>query len=424
MRKSIIICCITTLLFASCKKSDYITVIPADANMVASIDMMKFTTESDLLDSKLFDEACRILRINPLDMGIDFIQPLYIFHIGNEYTGITASISSTEDLEECLTKYSKDKIATKPKKNGGLSWSKLFGEIEVAYDDATLLLMYKHGNSGISTKQMIKSLFLMEEENSFISTTHYARMNDLGNNDILIYTNASVLSQDEQNQLLTLLPDNTKAKDMCSISRLDAGNGDLVLSSQIYSDKPRLQQFINDEFASLKKLSGICMDKAPNNALVTLMLGIDGKKLHSLIKEIPNISRQLSLASFALDEDIETLLDNTNGDVMICTDYDGNVMTNINGEQKNNLSSPHVNWGKKRTSELIDTDELNQYCLFCYVDFNNMNIHQYTKLIPVPSIYKCVNSLTGVEVYSKGEGDITIKLESSNKENIFKQLLQ
>ena len=76
MKKVFIIVFLTALVISSCKKRESVSVIPANASMVVSLDMLKFSTESDLIDSKLFEQACRVLKINPLDMGIDFTEPL------------------------------------------------------------------------------------------------------------------------------------------------------------------------------------------------------------------------------------------------------------------------------------------------------------------------------------------------------------
>lgn len=424
MKKVFIIVFLTALVISSCKKRESVSVIPANASMVVSLDMLKFSTESDLIDSKLFEQACRVLKINPLDMGIDFTEPLYIFQLGNDYVCITASVGDEDNMTDCLSQYAKEKIAVKPKKSGELTWSKLFGEVDLAYNDETLLLVYRTGDTGINAKQMIRSLFELKEEESFYATEHFSRMNDITSSDIVVYSNLSAMSENVQNIVSNFLPENVGKDAVKMISTLDSEDGALVISSKIYSDKDNVQKVLDEQSQSLTKLEGDYLSKVPERSFVTLMAGIKGDKLHKFVNSIPQLSTQLTVASFAIDYDLDELINSTEGDIMICYDDNGDMMWNINGEQNTHLPNATVNWDGPCKELDITTRDISKCCIYGYVDLSQTDMKQYTRLISLPSIYKCVNSLTDIRFYSEGLGDITIRIESSNNENIFKQLLK
>ncbi len=424
MKKVIVIVILTALVISSCRKRETAGVIPANASMVVSLDMLKFSTESDLMDSKLFEQACRVLKVNPLDMGIDFTEPLYIFQLGNDYICITATVADEADMTDCLTQYAKEKIAIKPRQDGKLTWSRLFGEVDLAYNDETLLLVCKTGDTGPNAKQMIRSLLELKEEDSFYATEHFSRMCDIASSDIVVYSNLSAVSDNVQNIASNFLPENVGKDAVKMVSALDGEDGALVITSKIYSDKKDVQKVLDEQSQSLKKIKGDYLSKIPKRSFVTLMAGINGEKLCKFVNSIPQLSSQLSLASFAIDYDLDKLINSTDGDIMICSSDNGDMMWNINGEQNRHLPNATANWDGPYKELDITARDISKCCLYGYVDLSQTDMKQYTRLISLPSIYKCVNSLTGIRFYSEGQGDVTVRIESSNNENIFKQLLK
>ena len=419
LKKIMFVVCIPMLILTGCSKDDTAKIIPANANMVVSLDMMKIALEGDLLNSPLFDEASRMLQINPLDMGIDFTEPLYLFQMGEGVFGLTATIGDAGDLEECLNNYAKENIAKKTTEKDGLTWSRILGEVNLAYNANTILLLTDIGGSSSNAKRAMKEMFELKEEDSFFATEDFKKMQENASSDISVYVNLACVPEDIRSPYRFLLPDDAKFSDVKATATLDAEDGLFVATTNVYSDVPQVQAAIDSSLVSLQKLSGSLISQIPQNASLVLMAGVHGKELFQFIKKNTTLSEYLILAAIGTSTDVPELIANAEGDVMICVGENGlDVWTNglktsiTKGEPCDEVKK--LKWSK---------GEITDYCLFGVVDFTVIDNTQLSKEIPLPSIYDLVNDIECMTIASKGKGDLTLKLYSLNDENIFKQLL-
>lgn len=419
---SILVGVVITLTLAGCKGKSATGVIPADANLVVSLDMMKIAEEGDLLNSPLFDQASRILQINPLEMGIDFTEPLYFFELGDGTIGVAANIFSKDKIDDCLEGYAKKNIAQKPKEKDGLTWSKLFGEIDLAYDDNTLLFISDLNGNNASAKDIIKGLFSLEENQTFFATDQFKRMTEYSRSDIAFFSNLAAVPENNRSIFTTILPENVRLNDVKLVASLDCEDGEMICKENIYSDNPEVQKMIDEQEKSIQKIECTYLDKIPKDAIGVLMAGVHGKELYQQIKSQPKLSRYLTLAGFGTSLDIDKLITDAEGDVMLCgKGEDIDKITLWSNNQTTQIVSDDEPFSTETKTLPWSESELKDYCFVLLIDFTQYN-SKLAKQVPIPSIYDLLNDLEYLAVTSKGEGDLTFILHSTNNENIFKQL--
>ena len=409
-----------SLLLCGCKKNDD-WIIPKNARMVVSVDFVGLADETDLIDSSVYGLFCRFLKTDPLEMGLDFMEPLTLFELADGSFGVRIDIDDEEKLTDCLTEFARDNVATLPRANGELTWSKLLGEIHLAYNAHTLLMFMNTESSDSHTKQVIKELFSLEYENSFYSTKDHDRMDDIKGKDVVMYANLSALPDNVISFYKSILPQSVKCSDIETVSSFNSEDGRLVIKSEVYSDDEKAQAMLDEHEKALKPICGEYIDGIPQESVVTIMAGIDGDKLCEIIKSVPELSKQVTLAELASGLDIRDKVKTANGDVMICIDEDEPLCVCLNGEELN-LSDK---WTKQAVEPLpVSEEEVTKQSLFVYMDLEKIDNSTYSRTIPIPSVYKTINQLSAITIRSEGKGDITFTIHSNNKENFLKQLLQ
>ncbi len=419
MRKIVFILLIS-ILFAGCKKKDSY-IIPNNASIVISVDFVGLADETDLVDSSVFGIACRFLKANPMEIGIDFMEPVMLFELSDGTKGATMAVDDRKTLTESLKGYARDNIATTPRESGGLTWSKVLGEAQLAYDDNTLLVLVSADKSDSQKKRMAKELFAIDYEHSFYATKDYDRMDDLGGKDVVVYANLSALPDNIIDLYKIVLPKGVKCSDIETVSSFDSEDGQLVMKSELFSDDEKAQMMIDEHEKAIKQIKWDHQNDIPKEAIVTVMAGVEGSKIYEIIKNNPNLSKQVTMLELASGIDIGNRIKNAHDDVMICMDQEEILNITLDGEEYK-ISN---NWTKDVVEPLpVSKEEVGRYSLFAYVDLEKIDNHSFSSTIPIPSVYRCLNQLHAVSVRSEGKGDITVILHSNCKENFLKQLLQ
>lgn len=421
MKRFALVATLAALTLTGCQKGNKATVIPDNASMVISVDLISMADETDLMESSVYGLICRFLQIDPMEMGLDYMDPLMVFSMPDGTLGLTLSIDNEETLTDCLTEYARKNIATLPKQSGELMWSELLGEVQLAYDGNTLLAIIISDKSNSNVKKIMTDLFKMEYEDSFYSTKDYEKMEEMSGKDILMYANLSVMPEKMKDFYSMLMPKGIKSSNVELMSYFDSGDGILVMNSELYSDDEHTQELLNNYEGAMKPITGDYIQQVPKESSMTVMAGVNGEQFYQLIKQLPSLSQQLSIAEVASGIDLGNKIKSADGDIMFCMGYEDPLCLTINKETLPLAKGWEPNIMEKLP---VSADELSQYSMYAYMDCEKNYSSDMSKTIPIPSVYRCVNDIKAITVKSKGKGDWTITILSNNDENFLKQLLQ
>ncbi|MCD8235459.1 MAG: DUF4836 family protein [Prevotellaceae bacterium] len=325
-----LVLCVALCVASSCKKSEYVNLIPADATLVAAVDLKKMAEKGDAANSKLLGmmnsymglvvsgsdkEKMEEMMSDPNRTGLDFTLPVYFFKTVNDCAGMVMSINSESRFEDFVNLLSEQGLCSRPVERDGLKWSSLLEDIDFAYDgNSVLLLMSLDEEGGAMSKVEINELYASEEENSFQATTHFDKMSEQ-KKDVVIYSNLGVLPASLAKKMKVFLPSDVRISDVDVMASLDFSAGKAVLQAELYSENEKVQQILSRRSDNFKRIEGRYIDSPAKDFFVWGCCGVHGEWLLNALKQDKEIRQMLFLLECGID--VEMMIKAIDGDVAV-----------------------------------------------------------------------------------------------------------
>ena len=319
------------LALCSCNKTEYQNVIPANATFVAKVDTKAIAEKGDLANSQAVEllKTYMALVVNgkdlkraiayvddPTAMGFDLSMPAYFFMVGNEHVGLTLKVVDEDAVKDLLSLLHKQQLASKPQKRHDLMCGRLLDEISYSYNDNTFLLLASLGEKGgLRVEQMAQQLMLLEEDDSFVSTDAFKRLESEEGKDVVLYSTLAALPQGLFKEVAAFLPTTVKLSDIDMVSTLQFSQGKVELNMNL-KGSPMAQTLVFDEME--KNLSGIegkYLDKVTDQAVLWAGAGVNGAWLLEQLKKYSKSKELLFMLERGID--IEWMLKEVEGAVAI-----------------------------------------------------------------------------------------------------------
>ncbi|MCM1313122.1 MAG: DUF4836 family protein [Bacteroides sp.] len=326
----LLIVCVAVCMVSSCKKSEYINVIPADATLVVSADLKSMAEKGDVANSQMLglmdsymglvvsgDEKQKLADVlsAPDKTGLDFTSPLYLFKTKDEFVGMVLRISSESKFDDFVDFLSKQGFCSRPVERDGLKWSSLLEDIDFAYNESSVLFLTSLGDEGgAMCKVLISEMYAAGEEESFQSTDHYLKMLER-DKDVVAYSNIGVLPASFAEKLKVFLPSDVRSADVEVVASLDFSDGKAVLSAELYSDNDKVSQLLSQKNGNLRKIEGRYIDSPAEDFFVWGCVGIQGQWLLNTLKQDKEIRQMLFLLECGID--VEMMIKAIDGDVAV-----------------------------------------------------------------------------------------------------------
>ena len=332
MRKIIVVflTLLAVLSFSSCTNTDYQNVIPADATLVAKLDVKALAEKGDLAHSRAVDVMKGYLALvvsskdqkqakayidDPMSMGLDLSMPLYFFMVGNEQMGLTAKVADEDAVKDFLLLLHKQHLASKPVEKHEQMCGTLLDEITYMYDGKTFLLLASMDKGGGARQgQLAQQLMNQKEKQSFVTTDAYDKMNET-DKDFVCYSNLAALPAEWAKSAMRLLPKQVKRSDVEAISSIHFEQGKAVLQVALMGKSAAVQKLMDETAKKMHPIQGRYLDKASDNLAMWLGMGVEGEWLLQKAKEDKELKESLFLMERAID--IEQMLKAIDGDVAV-----------------------------------------------------------------------------------------------------------
>lgn len=461
-------------------EKNYTTVIPKDATLVVKANMKNLVEKSDLSNSPIIAMAKQSLGLlmgkdakkhietitdDPSLTGLNFDLPVYLFQTKNNYTGLSICVDDESLLAEFLNALSGQNLCTKVKERDGLKCCKLLDDINVAYDDNTLLLLVRVEDKGISSTQndgaVIQQLFDYNEDNSFIMSDNAKKMNDMNCEDFQIYSNLAAIPSQYIEDYKSLLPAGVNYSDVNVIFGVDFLKGSVSVKTLLCGNNANAQKLIDDGYDSFKPIKGTYLSNITKNNETWIYFGSDGEKGLEQIKKFPVVKDMLTALNLGIDAD--NIIRAIDGDVLISSksvdksqnydcvlkDADFSLVANL----KNSNFMKDMNYWMESSKEygvnivpFKDQYKLRIEDKDYYMDVKKNNLYFGT----TPSSLKALSTsikndkdVVGKYIYaqlnlkgqvplidkicisSSGVGEITINIQTQDKsDNVLKQILK
>ncbi len=318
------------MCFVGCQNKEYKNIVPKNANVVFAVDLKtllndvkipesaksKFESLSSLISQETGLQQLSKLFEGENTTGIDWLSPFYIFRSPDVEFGLTLKVSNEDELDALMESLSKQNVVDKTEEKDGLKLTTIMGEVNLAYDSNSLVLMMPKNTA--QTKKTLVKLFEQSEDDSFTATDVFEKLDDK-NEPFLFYANGTALEDLgllglNLPALFSALPEGVRLVDTNLITSASFKNGRTDISYELFSPKKKTQKLLEDVDKKFKKIKGDFI-YAPNDFFVWAGAGVEGDNILKLLKNTPDVNQYLTALDRAID--IQAIIKSLKGDLAL-----------------------------------------------------------------------------------------------------------
>lgn len=298
------------------KQPEYTNVIPADATVVASINMKSLADKAGLNDKenkdvkqKLVDalkdgmnaatfQQVETIMKDPQKSGIDVTAPLYIFNSESfPYPSIVAKVSNEGDLHAVLETLEKEKVCQPISSGDGYQFTLMGNQAFMAYTPSTLILVNYQGNTQLEKiKQGLPALLKQTGENSIVSKAAFKKMQKTSGDIDVLFTPGSLIGGAYSSQLNFGMPKGVDMKDFQVIASTSFDKGKISMKYSCYTENPELQAMLEKQLKATSPIENTYLKYFPKSTLMLISAGVNGEEIYNLLLENEEFQKNFSIA--------------------------------------------------------------------------------------------------------------------------------
>ena len=292
------------VFLAACSKtSEYTNVIPADASVVASINLKSLASKAGLDDKEneaakqkilealksgmnaaTFQQLEKIMK-NPSESGIDVESPVYVFSSSSfPYPTIVGKVSNEDNLHASLDVMAKEQICQPVSEADGYSFTTTNGDLLV-FNNLTVMIIDVNGAFQKMEKQK---------------------------NDINFFASMTAIPSNYRNQVSMGLPAEVKPEDITLVGGLNFEKGKIALKTENYTENDAVKALLKKQMESFGKANNTFVKYFPASTLMFCNIGVKGEGLYNLLSENKEFRNTVSIAKA---DEVKELFSSFNGDV-------------------------------------------------------------------------------------------------------------
>ncbi|WP_291529604.1 DUF4836 family protein [Bacteroides sp. UBA939] len=303
---------------ACSKKSEYINVIPADATVVASINLKSLAEKGGLKDKeneeakqKLVDalqngmsaatfQQIEMILKDPKKSGIDVTEPLYVFNSETfPYTSLVAKVSDENDLNTLLKTLEDEKLCQAVASGDGYQFTLMNNRTILAYNPFVFMLIeYKGATQLEKIKESIPGLLKQTYDNSVASTAAFKKMQKMGGDMNTFFSLASLPGADV-NQIYGVSKD-IDMKDLKLLGSISFDKGKITIKYENSVENPELKALFDKQTKAICPIENTYLKHFPQSTLMLGSMGVNGEEFYNLLVE--NEEFRKNLPAIATDE--------------------------------------------------------------------------------------------------------------------------
>lgn len=257
------------VFLAACSKtSEYTHVIPADASVVASINLKSLASKAGLDDKEneaakqkvlealksgmnaaTFQQLEKVMK-NPGESGIDVASPFYVFSSSSfPYPTVVGKVSNEDNFHASLDVMAKEQICQPISEADGYSFTTMTGSL-LAFNSSTVLVVNVSGTTQTEkAKEAITNLLKQTADNSIVKSGAFQKM-EKQKSDINFLASMEAIPATYRNQISMGLPTEVKTEDITLVGGLNFEKGKIALKTENYTENEAVK-------ALIKKTNGV-----------------------------------------------------------------------------------------------------------------------------------------------------------------------
>ncbi|WP_279072251.1 DUF4836 family protein [Bacteroides acidifaciens] len=317
-------------LTACSKTSEYTNVIPADASVVASINLKSLASKAGLNDKEnetakqkvlealksgmnaaTFQQLEKVMK-NPSESGIDIESPFYVFSSSSfPYPAIVGKVSNEDNLHTSLDVMTKEQICQPVSEADGYSFTTMNG-ILLAFNNSTVMIVTVNGTSQTEkAKKGITDLMKQTADNSIVKCGAFQKM-EQQKSDVNFFASMKTIPATYRNQASMGLPAEVKPEDITLVGGLNFEKGKIALKSENYTENDAVKALLKKQMESFGKANNTFVKYFPSSTLMFFNVGVKGEGLYNLLSENKEFRNTISIAKA---DEVKELFGSFNGDI-------------------------------------------------------------------------------------------------------------
>ena len=316
------------VFLAACSKtSEYTNVIPADASVVASINLKSLASKAGLDDKEneaakqkvlealksgmnaaTFQQLEKVMK-NPGESGIDVESPFYVFSSSSfPYPTVVGKVNN---LHASLDVMAKEQICQPISEADGYSFTTMNGGL-LAFNNSTVLIVNVSGTTQTEkAKEAITNLLKQTTDNSIVKSGAFQKM-EKQKSDINFLASMEAIPATYRNQISMGLPTEVKAEDITLVGGLNFEKGKIALKTENYTENEAVKALIKKQMESFGKANNTFVKYFPSSTLMFFNVGVKGEGLYNLLSENKEFRNTVSIAKA---DEVKELFGSFNGDI-------------------------------------------------------------------------------------------------------------
>lgn len=335
MNRNVLIGCLlaTVMLLASCsKKNVYENVLPKDAAVVVSVDLVSMADKSGLSSDKGAPVVARLSNAlksgaegagelidkvtkDPSESGLDLTEKVYYFvGSGGVSTGLVMRVSDDGKLEDLLKALHDQQVCEKPVEADGCMWTAM-GNVLVAYtDDAFLAMLDLKGGQAKDMLHSASMLLRQTEKDGFAATSDFQHMKET-KGDIVLLTSLDWIPSEYVAPLTMGTSASMNLKDVKYLSAVNFEKGKVVMDVKDMTTDKLVNAMTEKQLQATNPVKGTYLDAFPANTFFWMTGNMDGGKIYDLLCENATVRQQFESSIMPID--FKAIFSSIKGDMAV-----------------------------------------------------------------------------------------------------------
>lgn len=330
IQKVSVLIVLLAFITACSSKEEYTNVIPADASIVASINVETLAKKAGINDkdnevakqkllntlksgmgTTTFETLEKIIK-NPAESGIDFSSPIYHFSSRSlPYPSILYKVDKEENIRKTIEALVKEQICQPIKEENGINYSSIYGKL-VAFNNTALLMIDAYDEAQIKdAKICTATLFKQTKENSIHKVGCFNEMQKK-KGDICFFGSMAAIPSEYSEQMKLGLPADVNPEEIMVIGDITFDKGKVSLQAENYSENNTIKQLLDKQKQSFKKLNNSFTKYLPASTLLFFNCGVKGDAIYDLLSKNENMRKYIPQTE---TEKMKDLFKSFNGDI-------------------------------------------------------------------------------------------------------------
>ena len=294
---------VAIVLATSCSSPvKYTNAIPAESTEIVSIDLQSLAVKagvndpqnaetlqklSQTLTSGVSADAQKALETilkKPSESGIDFAQPVYIFHSSEtKQQGFIAAVANADKLKDMLQATQSETQMADVAEKDGYSFS-YNDQAFVAFNASTLLVLPSADTPDIAQMHQNASNLLSQSSEQSINSQEAFRQMQETKGDIRVMMTTSSLFKLHPDPMLMAMADSMNLQNIKYVGGLSFEPGQVAVNVGYTSDDPKALELLEKQLKATRPIQNTFAPYFPQSTLLYFSLGLDGKELYTHLR--------------------------------------------------------------------------------------------------------------------------------------------